>query len=84
MSTITRQYNAIPRGKIISTLLREHEKLCEIRYAAVEKRLASVEAKIDEIHKIIDGFKDFLLGLAIKSALGLFVVICGAVFVIKL
>ena len=83
MSTITGQSNAIPRGEIMSTL-REHERLCEIRSAAVEKRLASVEAKIDEIHKIIDGFKDFLLGLAIKSAVGLFVVICGAVFVIKL
>jgi hypothetical protein len=64
--------------------LKEHEKLCEIRYAAVEKRLESVESKIDEIHKMIDGFKDFLLKLAIKSALGIFVVVCGAVFVIKM
>ena len=70
-------------GKIMSTL-KEHERLCEIRYAAVEKRLESVETKIDEIHKIIDGFKDFLLGLAVKSALAVFVVVCGAVFVIKL
>jgi hypothetical protein len=70
-------------GKIMSTL-KEHERLCEIRYAAVEKRLESVETKIDEIHKIIDGFKDFLLGLAVKSALAVLVVVCGAVFVIKL
>ena len=64
--------------------LRDHEKLCEIRYAAVERRLDNLENKIDEIHHIIDGFKDFLLGLAIKTGLGLFVTICGAVFVIKL
>lgn len=63
--------------------LKEHEKLCEIRYEAVEKKLAHLEAKIDEIHKNIDGFKDFFLKLAIKSALGIFVAISGAVFVIK-
>jgi hypothetical protein len=64
--------------------LRDHEKLCEIRYAAVEKRLDSLESKIDEIHHIIDGFKDFLLKLALKSALGIFTLVCAAVFVIKL
>lgn len=64
--------------------LKEHEKLCEIRYAAVEKRLENLETKIDEIHKTIDGFKDFLLKLAVKSALAIFVVVCGAVFVIKM
>jgi hypothetical protein len=68
----------------MSSTLREHERLCELRYAAVEKRLESVETKIDEIHKIIDSFKDFLLGLAVKSVFGIFVVVCGAVFVIKL
>jgi hypothetical protein len=46
--------------------------------------LAHLESKIDEIHKNIDSFKDFLLGLAIKSALGVFITICGAVFVIKI
>ena len=64
--------------------LKEHEKLCEQRYAAVEKRLENLEGKIDEIHHIIDGFKDFLLKLALKSAMGIFAVVCGAVFVIKL
>ena len=63
--------------------LKEHEKLCEIRYEAVEKRLAHLEAKIDEIHAGIDAFKDFFLKLAVKSALGIFTLVCGAVFVIK-
>ena len=70
-------------NNVMSTL-KEHEKLCEIRYAAVERRLDNLENKIDEIHHIIDGFRDFLLKLAIKTGLGLFVTICGAVFVIKL
>jgi F0F1-type ATP synthase membrane subunit c/vacuolar-type H+-ATPase subunit K len=54
-----------------------------MRYAAIEKRLDSLDAKIDGIHKEIDGFKTFLIQLAIKSALGIFTLVCGAVFVIK-
>ena len=64
--------------------LKEHEKLCEQRFSEVNRRLASVEAKIDKIHTTIDHFQKYLLELAIKSAVGIFVVVCGAVFVIKL
>ncbi len=70
-------------SKIMATL-KEHEKLCEIRYASVEKRLDSLESKIDEIHDIIDEFKDFFLKLAVKTGLGILTLVCGAVFVIKL
>ena len=63
--------------------LKEHEKLCEIRYAAVEKKMCHLEAKIDKIHDEIDGFKDFFLKLSVKLAVGVFISICGAVFVIK-
>ena len=64
--------------------LRDHEDVCSYRYSVIEKRLADLETKIDDIHKEIDGFKTFFVKLAIKSGLGLFVVVCGAVFVIKL
>lgn len=63
--------------------LKEHEILCEQRYKTVESRLGKLEYKIDEIHKIIEGFKTFFLQLAVKSAMGIFVLVCGAVFVIK-
>jgi hypothetical protein len=64
--------------------LKEHERLCEQRFSEVNRRLESVETKIDEIHATIDGFQKYFLQLAVKSAVGIFVVVCGAVFVIKL
>ena len=64
--------------------LKEHEKLCEIRYASIERRLNNLEAKIDEIHHTMDTFRDFIIGIAVKSAVGVFITVCGAVFVIKL
>lgn len=69
-------------SRIMATL-KEHEILCTERYKNVEARLDNLEAKIDEIHGIIDGFKTFLIQFAFKSFAGLFVLVCGAVFVIK-
>jgi hypothetical protein len=63
--------------------LKDHEEVCAIRYENIERRLTSVEDKIDGIHKEIDGFKTFIVKLAVKSGLGLFALVCGAVFVIK-
>jgi hypothetical protein len=64
--------------------LKDHEEVCAIRYENIERRLTSVEDKIDGIHKEIDGFKTFIVKLAVKSGLGLFALVCGAVFVIKM
>jgi hypothetical protein len=64
--------------------LKDHEEVCSIRYAAIEKRLDNLDLKIDGIHKEIDGFKTFLIKLAFRSGLGLFTLVCGAVFVIKM
>ena len=64
--------------------LKDHEELCSIRYENIERRLGLIEANIDQIHKEIDGFKNFILGLFIKSARGVFAIVCGAVFVIKM
>jgi ribulose 1,5-bisphosphate carboxylase large subunit-like protein len=64
--------------------LKDHEELCSIRYENIERRLTSIESNIDEIHKEIDGFKNFILSLAVKCAMGVFAIVCGAVFVIKM
>ena len=68
----------------IMSTLKEHERLCEQRFSEVNRRLGSVEAKIDEIHATIDGFQKYLLQLSVKFALGIFSLVCAAVFVIKL
>jgi len=71
-------------GNKMARTLKDHEDICALRYDSIEKRLTHLEAKIDEIHREIDGFKTFIVKLAVKSGLSLFVVVCGAVFVIKL
>jgi ribulose 1,5-bisphosphate carboxylase large subunit-like protein len=64
--------------------LKEHEKLCEERYKSVEHRLQSLESKIDKVIEKTEDFKTFLIEIAIKSAIGIFALVCGAVFVIKI
>jgi hypothetical protein len=71
-------------GTKMARTLRDHEDVCQLRYENIERRLTSVEAKIDDIHHEIDGFKTFIVKLAIKSFGGLVVAICAAVFVIKM
>jgi hypothetical protein len=71
-------------GDHMAKTLKDHEEVCAVRYENIERRLTSVEEKIDGIHREIDGFKTFIVKLAIKSGLGLFALICGAVFVIKM
>jgi hypothetical protein len=68
----------------MSRTLKDHEELCSIRHKNIEAKFDSIDQKIDKIQREIDGFKNFLLGLALKSFLGLFITICGAVFIIKL
>jgi len=71
-------------GTKMARTLKDHEDVCQLRYENIERRLTSVEAKIDDIHREIDGFKTFIVKLAIKSFGGLIVAICAAVFVIKM
>jgi hypothetical protein len=64
--------------------LKDHEDVCEYRYKVLDEKLGHLSTKIDEIRREIDDFKTFFVKLAVKSCLGIFVVVCGAVFVIKM
>ncbi len=70
-------------SKTMARTLRDHEELCALRYENIERRLTSIEENIAELHREIDGFKTFIVKLALKSFLGLIVAISAAVFVIK-
>ena len=70
-------------SKTMARTLKDHEELCALRYENIERRLTSIEENIAELHREIDGFKTFIVKLALKSFLGLVVAISAAVFVIK-
>lgn len=63
--------------------LKDHEDVCNIRYAAIDEKLVKLEYKVDEIHREIDGFKTFIVKLAVKSGVSIFAIVCGAVFIVK-
>jgi hypothetical protein len=71
------------RSKPASTL-KEHLIECEARYQAIDLRLSRVEQKVDDIAKLIDDVKNQIIKLAIRSAIGIVLLITSAVFVIKL
>lgn len=68
---------------IMARTLKDHEDVCEYRYSVIEEKLSHLDVKIDKIQQEINDFKTFIVKLAIKTGLSLFVVVCGAVFVIK-
>ena len=64
--------------------LKEHIAQCELRYQALETRLANVEKKLDEVKETIDGFKDTIIQYAVSGFIGLVILIAGVVFVAKI
>ena len=71
-------------GDNMARTLKDHEEVCQERMRNIESKFDSIDAKIDEIRREIDGFKTFLIKLALKSFVGLIVAICAAVFVIRM
>jgi hypothetical protein len=64
--------------------LKDHEEVCQERMKNIEAKFDKIDTKIDEIRHEIDGFKTFLVKIAIKSAVGILSLVCAAVFVVKL
>lgn len=64
--------------------LKEHILQCELRYQALENRLASLEGKMDKVQDTIENFKNTIIDYAIRGAIGLVLLMAAAVFVVKI
>lgn len=63
--------------------LADHVKECEYRYNEINRRLDSLEHKVDGITHLIESVKTQIITLAIRSTIGILVLVCSAVLVIK-
>lgn len=68
---------------IMARTLKDHEDVCQERMKNIEAKFDKIDIKIDKIQQEIDGFKTFIVKLALKSFMGLILAICAAVFIIK-
>jgi hypothetical protein len=67
----------------MNTELEAHERLCEQRYAEINRRLDNIETHVSDIHKTIDGFKNYMLQLSLKLGIGAIIALFSAVYVVK-
>lgn len=67
----------------MSTELEAHERLCEQRYAEINRRLDNIEHEVKAITTTIDSFKNTLLALAAKVGIGAVIALFSAVYVVK-
>ena len=63
--------------------LEAHERLCEQRYAEINRRLDNIEHQIDGITQTIDNFKNWIIQTSIKIGIGAIVALFSAVYVVK-
>lgn len=66
-----------------NTALEAHERLCEQRYAEINRRLDHIETEISGITKTIDNFRDFIIQGSIKIGITALLALFSAVYVVK-
>lgn len=59
--------------------LNTHVDLCAQRYAELDSRMTSIEAKIDLIHAKFDGFRGEIVKILIGSVSSIIIAIIGAI-----
>lgn len=64
--------------------LETHVALCQQRYLALERRLTSVENKVDRLTEIIESARTYLLKIAVGSLLSIITALAVSVWAIKL
>lgn len=69
---------------IESQSLETHVALCQQRYLALERRLSSVESKVDRLTEVIESARTYLLKIAIGSLLSIITALAMTVWAIKL
>lgn len=69
---------------IESQSLETHVALCQQRYLALERRLSSLENKVDRLTEIIESARTYLLKIAIGSLLSIITALAMTVWAIKL
>jgi tetrahydromethanopterin S-methyltransferase subunit G len=67
----------------MSTELEAHERLCEQRYAEINRRLDNIEHEVKAITTTIDSFKNSLLAISAKVGIGAVIALFSAVYVVK-
>lgn len=63
--------------------LQDHIHECDLRYQEINRRLDSLERKVDGISNLIESVKTQIITLAIRAAIGTCVLIIGATFILK-
>lgn len=69
---------------IESQSLETHVALCQQRYLTLERRLSSLENKVDRLTEIIESARTYLLKIAIGSLLSIITALAMTVWAIKL
>jgi len=64
--------------------LQDHIHECDLRYQEINRRLDSLEKKVDGISNLIESVKTQIITLAIRAAIGIVCLITSAVFVLKI
>lgn len=63
--------------------LTQHAHECELRYQEINRRLDTLETKVDNISNLIESVKTQIITLAIRGTIGIVIFMLSALVVIK-
>lgn len=69
----------LPTTELEKTNLEAHVDLCAQRYASLDARVTSIEAKLDLINDKIDSFKTDIAWMLIKGGASIILLLLGVI-----